>query len=317
MITAQPLANLFRKAGNRLVRFSDRLAPRAIPVPNGNRFLNFFHPGHYYSPLPDPEYVDAHGARLFDQQVSSLPGIDDNWAGQERLLKELVQFAPDYTPPETEAAAKASGARYFADNAFFSYLDAFAYYGILRKYHPKKIVEVGSGFTSALALDVSEKFLHPLPQFTFIEPYPERLRQLQRPDDFSHTTTHAAFVQEMSPDIFLKLAAGDILFIDSSHVTKIGSDVNFLYLEIMPRLASGVVIHIHDVFWPFEYPKTWLDEGRCWNEIYLLRGMLAGTNRYRILLFNSQIACQHPELLNGLPPWAKPKYAQSIWLEVK
>jgi hypothetical protein len=317
MIPAQPIASLLRKAGNRLVRFSERLAPRAAPAPHLNRFLHFFHPGHYYSPLPDPDYVDAHGTRLFDRQVVSLPGIDDNWAGQERLLKELARYGAEFTPSESEAAAKISGDRYFLDNDFFSCLDAFAYYGMLRQYRPKQIVEVGSGFSSALALDVSDKFLRPLPQFTFIEPFPERLRSLLRPDDSNHTVTHESIVQEMSPDLFLKLAAGDFLFIDSSHVTKIGSDVNFLFLEILPRLAPGVIIHIHDVFWPFEYPKAWLDEGRCWNELYLLRGMLSGTDRYRILLFNSQIVQQHAELLKELPPWAKPKNAQSIWLEVR
>jgi len=316
MTARQPFAALLRKTGYKLVTLSDRLVPPVVPPPRQNRFLHFFYPGHYYSPLPDPDYVDAHGARLFNRRIESLPGIDDNWPGQERLLKEFMKYSSEYTPSDSADAARTAGHRYFTGNTFFSYLDAFTYYGMLRHYRPKNIVEVGSGFTSALALDVAEKFLRPPPRFTFVEPFPERLRQLLRPEDFKNTTTHESLVQEMSPDVFLALAAGDFLFIDSSHVSKIGSDVNFLYLEILPRLASGVIIHIHDVFWPFEYPKAWLDEGRCWNELYLLRGMLAGTNRYRILLFNSQIAGNHPELIKDLPLWASPKYAQSIWLEV-
>lgn len=313
MTAARPIASLIRKIGNVLVRTADRLAP----VPQTNRFLTFFHPGHYYSPLPDTAFVEKNASRLFYDRMQSLPGIDNNWAGQQLLIEACLKCSADYQPAASAEAARKTGARYYADNPFFSYLDAFAYYGLLRHYQPKKIVEVGSGFSSALALDVSETFLKPRPKLDFIEPYPERLRQLLRPGDLEHTTLHEKPVQDVPLEIFQALNAGDMLFIDSSHVSKIGSDVNFLFLEVFPRLAPGVIIHIHDVFWPFEYPKSWLDEGRSWNELYLLRALISNSNRYRILLFNSQIAKLKPEMLKDLPAWARPGYAQSMWLEVR
>jgi predicted O-methyltransferase YrrM len=313
MSPARALAKLTRKAGNALVRFADRVAPQ----PPSNRFLSFFHPGHYYSPLPDANFVEKNAHRLFADQVQFLPGIDDNWTGQEQLIHACIKYSSDYQPAGTAEGARTAKARYFTDNPFFSHLDAFAYYGILRHYRPKRILEVGSGFSSALALDVSEKFLSPRPRLDFVEPFPDRLRQLLQPGDLENITLHEKPVQDMALDIFSTLNASDVIFIDSSHVSKIGSDVNFLFLDVFPRLAPGVIIHVHDVFWPFEYPKTWLDEGRSWNEAYLLRGMLASSRRYQILLFNSQIAKLKPGLLKDLPPWARPGCAQSIWLEVK
>ena len=311
----QHLARLLLKIGHKLLRLSRWLSPPAAAEPV-NRFLAFFYPGHFYSPIPDPIFVDENATFLFRTNVELLPGIDDNWAGQMDLLRQLLLYPRDYQSVFSCAEADAAGVRFYSDNTFFKEFDAFIYYGFLRHFRPRQIVEVGSGYTSALALDTCEKFCQPFPKFVFVEPFPDRLHRLIKQRDCANVSILEKPVQQVDRTVFQTLGAGDFLIIDSSHVSKIGSDVNFLLLDILPQLASGVIIHIHDVFWPFEYPKAWLDEGRSWNEAYLLRGMLANSQRYRILFFNSQVAARRPELLEQLPAWAKPGQAQSIWLEV-
>lgn len=89
--------------------------------------------------------------------------------------------------------------------------------------------------------------------------------------------------------MFSELKANDILFIDSTHVSKLGSDVNSIFFNILPRLNSGVIIHLHDIFWPFEYPASWIQDGRAWNEIYILRAMLQHNKDYSILFFSDYL----------------------------
>jgi hypothetical protein len=122
-------------------------------------------------------------------------------------------------------------------------------------------------------------------------------------------------LSDVPSSVFDILGAGDILFIDSSHVSRIGSDVNQLFLDVFPRLPPGVHIHIHDIFYPFEYPQRWLQRGRAWNEAYLLRAYLAGNPSIRITWFNDYLKqCHGPAVAAQLPGWA-PETGSSIWLE--
>ena len=134
-------------------------------------------------------------------------------------------------------------------------------------------------------LDLNDGPLGGAVQFTFIDPDMKRLRPLLRPQDEQRVTLIEKRVQDVSLDVFLTLGENDVLFIDSSHVSKIGSDVNRLYFDVLPALAPGVLIHIHDVAGNLEYPREWLDEGRAWNEQYLLRAFLMNNRDYRIELF--------------------------------
>src|SRR6185295_14291779 len=118
-----------------------------------------------------------------------------------------------------------------------------------------------------------------------IEPYPDLVKRLLRPDDFDRVQFIRSLVQDVPLKIFDVLEANDILFIDSSHVCKVGSDVYHELFRILPRLRPGVIIHFHDIFWPFEYPEDWLREGRAWNELYLMRAFLQHNEAYEILLF--------------------------------
>src|ERR1017187_3178032 len=134
-------------------------------------------------------------------------------------------------------------------------------------------------------LDLNERVLGGGVNFTFIDPDMARLRPLLREGDAAHATLIERRVQEVPLEVFAALGANDVLFIDSSHVSKIGSDVNRLFFDVLPALAPGVLIHIHDVAGNLEYPREWLDEGRAWNEQYLLRAFLMHNTAYRIELF--------------------------------
>jgi hypothetical protein len=114
--------------------------------------------------------------------------------------------------------------------------------------------------------------------------------------------------------VFAELEAGDVLFIDSTHVSKVGSDVNFLFLDVLPRLPPGVHVHVHDVFYPFEYPREWVLGGSGWNEAYLLRGLLTHNPRLRIELWNSFLASGHRTELEALMPRWVPDGCSSLWL---
>ena len=105
-------------------------------------------------------------------------------------------------------------------------------------------------------------------------------------------------MQSVPMERFLELEAGDIFFIDSSHVLKTGSDVHFEYLHILPELKPGVIIHVHDIYYPFEYPRRWtLQHNRSWNELYLVDMMLSHGDRYEVLFFNDAMLQKSESLM--------------------
>ena len=269
----------------------------------------FVPPGHFHSPLPDLEEVRKQ-ADVIWQETDACPGVDLNEAGQRDLLERLAEYYLDFTWP----AQPAPEYRYHLVNGFFEQGDGVLLHGMLRHWQPRRVMEVGSGFSSALMLDVNERFLGGQMQFTFIEPYPERLQRLLRKEDHQRCRLLPVPVQQVPLTEFQTLTANDILFIDSSHVSKIGSDVNFLCFEVLPRLAPGVIIHVHDIFWPFEYPRAWVEEGRAWNEAYLLRAFLQDNTTYRILLFNDYIARRHTDWLREKMPLVLQNPGGSLWL---
>lgn len=143
---------------------------------------------------------------------------------------------------------------------------------MLRHLRPARVIEVGSGWSSACMLDTDDLFLDGATEITFIDPEPERLESLLRGDELEpRVTIHRCRVQDVDPGLFGALEAGDVLFIDSSHVVKAGSDVIQLALDVVPTLPAGTFVHIHDIPWPFEYPKLWAEQRRWWSEAYLVR----------------------------------------------
>jgi hypothetical protein len=141
-----------------------------------------------------------------------------------------------------------------------------------------------------------------------------RLRPLLRADDHMRVTLIEKRVQEVPLEIFTSLAENDLLFIDSSHVSKIGSDVNRLYFDVLPVLAPGVLIHIHDVAGNLEYPREWFEEGRAWNEQYLLRAFLMNNRDYRIELFTGWLFNTRHEVIREKMPLCARGGGGQLWL---
>jgi hypothetical protein len=151
-------------------------------------------------------------------------------------------------------------------------------------------------------------------KFTFIDPDLSTFQAICRNHEGASVTTFAMPVQDVPLSDFDALASGDILFVDSSHVAKTGSDVNRILFEILPRLRSGVFVHVHDVHYPFEYPRQWVYEGRAWNEAYLLRAFLEFNDEFEIVLFASYLATFHHDLLMRIMPMVTENAPGSLWL---
>jgi hypothetical protein len=270
-----------------------------------------YSPGHFYSPIPDLRDIQERDEELFSTHPDALPGIDLRAQEQLALVRDLARFY-DEQPFRRKKSKKR---RYYFDNPYFSYGDALMLYGMLRHLRPNRLIEVGSGFSSAATLDTNERFLDGELHCTFIEPYPQRLNRLLRGDDHERHQVIEQPVQSVDLSVFDRLGKGDVLFIDSTHVSRIGSDVHRLYFDVVPRLRPGVVVHIHDVFYPFQYPREWVYSGRFWTEAYLLRALLMDNPNLRIMLWNSYLAEKHPQTVGSLLPLWRRNMGGSLWLE--
>jgi len=263
---------------------------------HSNPFLKFAPPGDFYSPIPDPAEVARYRATLFDRRVSNVPGVDIRADEQVALLQTFGSYYRDI-PFKDEPTA---GLRYYFANPFFSHGDAVILYSMLRHRAPRRVVEVGSGFSSAVMLDTNERFCRKQMRMTFIDPHPERLLALLSEEDTRQHDVIPDAVQSVSFEKFAELGANDVLFIDSSHVAKAGSDVVYLVTSVLPRLKKGVIVHFHDVFWPFEYPEEWILGGRAWNEDYLLKAFLQFNTSFKVLFFNTYVRHTTRRSRNGI-----------------
>ncbi len=276
-------------------------------------------PGHFYSPIPDLAEVRADAGNVFAKDTRDLGAIDLNEGGQVALIQSLRQYHDDQPFP----SEKQGGYRYYFENPAFSYFDAIVFYGLLRHLRPRRVIEVGSGYSSCLMLDTNERYFGNAITCTFIEPYAGLLRSLMKAGDSTSNTILETRVQQAPIDSFLELNDGDILFIDSSHISKTNSDVNYLIFKVLPRLKQGVWIHFHDIFYPFEYPAEWIYQGRAWNEAYILKAFLQHNRAYSIECFNSFLELFHRDTLEKVMPKclqfpkqvSVPTSAQSIWLK--
>jgi hypothetical protein len=267
-----------------------------------------FEDGHFYSAIPDLNDVARRVNEIF-AAPDALPGIDLGHERQLALLPELAREAA--LAPFTDEPGE--GGRYGYDNPFFGAGDALAWWGLLRLRRPPRVVEVGSGWSSAVLLDAIDATEGWSPEVTFVEPYPDRLQELVRDDD--DAALWQVGVQDAPREIFDALEAGDVLFIDSTHVAKIGSDVNLLLLDIVPSLAPGVLVHVHDIMYPFEYPAEWVFDGRAWTEAYVLRALLVGNATLRIVWWNDMMQAFHGDAVTAAMPRWGTNGGGSIYLE--
>jgi len=272
-----------------------------------------FPPGHFHSPTPDQKWIRNNRPRLFSQQIDAIPGVDLRDREQLQLFEELVDLFGEFETVDMQA----DGWRYVPDapsNDFFALNCAFLLYAMLRRFRPRRIHEVGSGFSSALMLDVDQCFLDRQTQFTFIEPYPARLESLLRGEDAKRCRILKMPVQDVELQEFTALEENDFLFVDSSHVSKIGSDVNVLLFDVLPLLNPGVLVHFHDIHWPFEYSESFLMEGRYWNESYMLRAFLQYNNAFEVIMFDDYLAQRHATTFQRSLPAFPGGLGGSLWL---
>jgi len=270
----------------------------------------FVPPGHFYSPVPSIADIEAHRARVAAGPPATLGAIDLRLDAQSELLDRFQPFYDEQPFPIEPSPAT----RYWFDNHSFGAGDALVLYFMLRHLRPQRVIEVGSGWSSCVVLDTCERFLEWGPQLTMIEPYPEQLEELVRADDRDRFRLIDTGVQQVPLAAFEALDVGDILFIDSTHVSRLGSDVNYEIFDVLPSLRAGVYVHFHDVFYPFDYPVDWAEEGRGWNEAYVLRAFLEYNDHFEIVMFNHLVAQRFPDrIARDFPLWLR-SHGGSLWL---
>lgn len=227
-------------------------------------------PVHFYSPVPQ---LDALDEAVWERRYDALPGIAWSEDDARDTLHALGRYGP-----EIRALIDRKAPGFDESNRSFTGSDGWLLYAIVRARRPKRIIEVGSGMSTAIALHALEA--NGGGAFTAIEPFPnDMVTELARRQRIDLVVQP---VQAVAYQVFEQLEAGDILFIDSSHVSKIGSDVNFEILQVLPRLKPGVMIHFHDIFLPYEYPESWVrDLHLFWNEQYLLAAFMAFNSDFR------------------------------------
>jgi predicted O-methyltransferase YrrM len=247
-------------------------------------------PNHFYEPVPDTRAISD----SYWNQKSEMPGIDMNEPGQLELLARFSEYKTEYGTLELSRS--------------FGSVDAEVLYSMVRSFKPSQIIEIGSGHSTSITVQATKRSALPS-TLTCIEPYAEF--PMEGVAKLIREQVQAVPLQE-----FQTLRENDILFIDSSHVLKEASDVMYEYLEILPRLNKGVIVHIHDVFLPFPYPRAWVaDDLRFWNEQYLLQAFLAFNKAFEVLWAGSWMAVNHCDnLKSAFQSFTEKSRPGSFWI---
>jgi predicted O-methyltransferase YrrM len=271
-------------------------------------------PNHFYWPIPDIAELER---REWPARMPTV-AFDFHFDRQlERLRTMAAEYGPEWSFPEQ--STNGSGA-YHYNNGFFETVDAEIAYSFVRKFKPARIIEIGAGFSTrvlAAALQANLERDSNGGELVSIDPMPERLPQ----DGFSDVVTVIPQrIQDVDLATFQSLRKNDILFIDSSHVVATGSDVVREYLDILPTLHSGVLVHLHDIFLPSDYPREAVLRNMCfWSEQYLLQAFLSFNSSFEVLWASSAMQVFHREALDAAFPRWKNSYkrlpkAQRRWV---
>lgn len=257
----------------------------------------------YDSPYPDLGKIYENADRLFCKN-KEIVDIDLDIDRQKELISKMQEIKEMNWNEEA-----GDGYRYYSNNNWFGKGSADCLYYMMRILNPQRIIEVGSGFSTSVMLDINNAYFNDGIRIVCIEPYSERLKSLLFITD--NIEIHETYLQDIELECFEQLQKDDILFIDSSHMAKTNSDLTYLFFEILPRLKSGVYIHFHDIFWPFEYPEKWIYEGRGYNELYMLRAFLMNNKDYSIQYFGDYLCKMHGDILGDK---LKDCGTNSIWI---
>ena len=273
-----------------LMKVVRRLGIWRMPVSKAifNRVGIFPIRDHYYEPMFN---YSGHLFRSLREE-RYLPGIDMNETAQLALLARF-----DYADELKRFPRAPSEGKFYYNNPNFPEGDAECFYSLIRLYKPKRIIEVGSGFSTLMAREAVAQNQRENNAYRCrhicIEPY-----EMGWLNDLSGIEVLRQRVEQMDRQLFLELGENDILFIDSSHVIRPQGDVLSEYLEILPTLRPGVLVHIHDIFTPRDYLDQWLiDEVKLWNEQYLLEAFLSCNSRFEIIMALNFLRHRHPARL--------------------
>jgi predicted O-methyltransferase YrrM len=267
----------------------------------------------YYSALNDLEFLAANEDLW---QGRAMPaGIDWHLSRQLALLREIAHYIGELADVPSDPPAE-SLAGYHWNNDFWRGTDALVHYALLRYLRPSRIVEIGCGWSSllmarALARNDAERGVPT--SVHQIEPYPRRELMRELP---SRWTLEETILQRASLVPVEQLGVGDVLFYDGSHVARVASDVNWFFFELLPRISPGVVVHVHDIFWPADYPESWIfDRGQTWNEQYLLQAFLMFNSEFEVLLANAALVAERREARELLEALSEPvSGGGSVWI---
>ena len=247
-------------------------------------------PIHYYEPVPDFRSITTEQL----ERRREFRCIEFDWDAQLRLLRELCAYRDEFETADFQ-------------NDYFNGFDAAVYYSLIRYLKPRRVIEIGSGYSTRIAQNALTRNADG-GTLTCIEPYPEeRLNGLRLTVEVIQKR-----VEEIDVDFFSQLEANDILFIDSSHTVKFGSDVCYEFLEVLPALSPGVWIHVHDIFFPHDYPAEWLLKRRlALNEQYLLEAFLSFNREFQVALANHWLTLEHEAVVKEL--WPSESMSSSFW----
>ena len=247
-------------------------------------------PIHYYEPVPDFRSITTEQL----ERRREFRCIEFDWDAQLRLLRELCAYRDEFETADFQ-------------NDYFNGFDAAVYYSLIRYLKPRRVIEIGSGYSTRIAQNALTRNADG-GTLTCIEPYPEeRLNGLRLTVEVIQKR-----VEEIDVDFFSQLEANDILFIDSSHTVKFGSDVCYEFLEVLPALSPGVWIHVHDIFFPHDYPAEWLLKRRlALNEQYLLEAFLSFNREFQVALANHWLTLDHEAAVKEL--WPSESMSSSFW----
>jgi hypothetical protein len=266
-------------------------------------------PRSYYSPVPDLERLPE----SFWSTRSSMPGIHFDTAEQLAWAEErLAPFIAEFDAPATGRYGSGS---YFYENRSFEYGDAEIAYSMVRHARPERILELGSGFSTLVlcAAALANERDGVATRLVSNDPFPRGVAPAGTP---GLTALRERGAEDVPLDDFLELGAGDVLFVDTTHTVKVGSEVNRIVLEVLPRLRAGVLVHVHDVYLPYEYPRELIvHHDAFWAEQYLLQALLAGNRDFEVVFATHAVSREHPDGFRRLVPrYSGANVPNGIWL---
>jgi hypothetical protein len=254
---------------------------------------------HYYSPIPraDDRPED------WWNRPAAMPGLDFDLDDQLRFIEaELGEYIAEFKPPRISD----SPMTYHLDNGLYQAGDADLLYAMIRRFAPSRMIEIGAGYStlvSSMAVTANRREGRG-GELVSCDPY-----ALTPPPGAVPGLTELRQVaaEDLGPREFGALGDGDILFIDSSHTVKVGGDVVHLFCQVLPRLNPGVIVHVHDVYLPWPYPRDWVSRNRWyWSEQYMLQALLSDNPHWKVLCATHALHRARPDRLRALVPNLEP-----------